>query len=133
MFIHYMNVKLYILLLLSSFPIGDSLAIDKEKRDEIFKNYQSRPPIEGVHIYGSSEQLKFIAYVTDGNIIKKKPSENWEKFPVDSLSNIDPQKIKEMEIVKLQNNEAILFIRTKKRGKKLKNQIPITLDKLGIN
>lgn len=64
-----MNVKLYILLLLSSFPIGDSLAIDKEKRDEIFKNYQSRPPIEGVHIYGSSEQLKFIAYVTDGNII----------------------------------------------------------------
>lgn len=45
------------------------------------------------------------------------------------LFKMHPQKIKELGIIRLQNNEAILFIRTK-RGKKLEKQIPETLNEL---
>lgn len=119
---------------LSAFAAGDSLAIDEVKKIEILKDYQPGPPVEQIHINGSSQQLKFIAYVTNGRIHRNTfnaiESDSLVKLNEDPiLSKIDPKNIKELEIVKLQNNEAILFIRTK-RGKKLEKQIPETLNEL---
>ena len=119
---------------LSAFAAGDSLAIDEVKKIEILKDYQPGTPIEQIHIYSSSPQLKFITYVTNGRIHRNTfnaiESDSLVKLNEDPiLSKIDPKNIKELEIVKLQNNEAILFIRTK-RGKKLEKQIPETLKEL---
>lgn len=119
---------------LSAFAASDSLAIDEVKKAEILKDYQPGSPVEQIHINGSSPQLKFIAYVTNGrihrntfNAIKSDSLVKLNEDPI--LSKIDPKNIKELEIVKLQNNEAILFIRTK-RGKKIEKQIPETLNEL---
>ena len=119
---------------LSAFAAGDSLAIDEVKKIEILKDYQPGPPVEQIHINGSSPQLKFIAYVTDGRIHRNTfnaiESDSLVKLNEDPiLSKMHPQKIKELGIIRLQNNEAILFIRTK-RGKKLEKQIPETLKEL---
>lgn len=119
---------------LSTFAAGDSLAIDEVKKAEILKDYQPGTPIEQIHIYGSSPQLKFIAYVTNGRIHRNTfnaiESDSLVKLNEDPiLSKMHPQKIKELGIIRLQNNEAILFIRTKK-GKKLEKQIPETLNEL---
>lgn len=119
---------------LSAFAAGDSLAIDEVKKIEILKDYQPGPSVEQIHIHGSSPQLKFIAYVTNGRIHRNTfnaiESDSLVKLNEDPiLSKMHPQKIKELGIIRLQNNEAILFIRTK-RGKKLEKQIPETLNEL---